>query len=157
MRRIRGPAIPAGQIAAARSLLGVDQATLAEGAGLSREYVSMLENGKQRCAGDAALKIAKYLHEKGVVLTGGHAKAIYAELGLTPKHEGEGVARVTRDDIFDRVIMPADDEDNSPPEGVEIPPSPATPVAHMVDDLSEEDLRAIERAAAVLRRVKRGA
>ena len=91
--------ISGNQITAARGLLGITQAELAEAAGLSMETIFKFEAGKSYPYASSLAKIVGELERRGIEFTNGtgtgvrlnHAKA--AEYARSTAQPGDGLER----------------------------------------------------------------
>lgn len=79
--------ITAGQMRAARALLGIDQKTLAEMAGISVPTIQRMESSKGNVRGvvDTLAKVVDALDRAGIELIGDHAPSIAAGRGVRLK------------------------------------------------------------------------
>ena len=73
------------QIAARRRELGISQEELADRAGISRNYISIVENGKGSVTLDVYISIADALDMDAAALIFGHTDDLYE--GCTNKEE----------------------------------------------------------------------
>ncbi|SOB94119.1 helix-turn-helix domain-containing protein [Thalassospira xiamenensis] len=88
--------ITAGQMRAARALLGIDQKTLAEMAGISVPTIQRMESSKGNVRGvvDTLAKVVDALDRAGIELIGDQAPSIATGRGVRLK---EPEARPARD------------------------------------------------------------
>ncbi|WP_404426205.1 helix-turn-helix domain-containing protein [Thalassospira australica] len=79
--------ITAGQMRAARALLGIDQKTLAEMAGISVPTIQRMEASKGNVRGvvDTLAKVVDALDRAGIELIGDHAPSIGTGRGVRLK------------------------------------------------------------------------
>ena len=82
--------ITAGQMRAARALLGIDQKKLAELAGLSLPTIQRMEasEGSVRGVVDTLVKVVDALNRAGVELIGEHARSEESGRGVRLKQPG---------------------------------------------------------------------
>lgn len=86
--------ISSGQLRAARALLGIDQKTLAERAGVSLATIQRMETSGDVVRGvvDTLTKVVAALEESGIELIGENAQSLAGGRGvrLKPKHPEAG-------------------------------------------------------------------
>jgi predicted transcriptional regulator len=87
--------ITAGQIRAARSLLGLDQKELAEMSGVSLPTIQRMEasDGHVRSTVDTLTKVVEALQAAGIELIGDHARSDGSGRGVRLRHPGPPAAR----------------------------------------------------------------